>query len=145
SQRALEAVGITYTHPNWYLSAWCHLREEYRIFKLNRIENIKTTTDKHTKIHPPLESLLGCEDHHCLIEVVLQTSKEVSKHYADRCYFMGLAEEKELENGQMEQTYMAYSLESLARWVLANADTTTVIRPIEIKGIIKQIIKNLDL
>ncbi|WP_165045863.1 YafY family protein, partial [Dysgonomonas sp. ZJ709] len=42
SQRALEAVGITYTHPNWYLSAWCHLREEYRIFKLNRIENIKT-------------------------------------------------------------------------------------------------------
>lgn len=145
SKRALEAVGITYSHPRWYLSAWCHLRKEYRMFRLDRIGNIKTTENKHTKMHPPLESLLGCDDPQCLIEVVLHTSKEVSKHFADRCYFMGLTCEKELENGQIEQIYMAYSLESLARWVLANADTTTVIRPVEVKDIIKQIIKNLDL
>jgi len=145
SKRSLEAVGVSYTHPRWYLSAWCHLREEYRMFRLDRIGNIETTCNKHTKMHPPLESLLGCDDPQCLIEVVLHTSKEVSKHSADRCHFMGLTEEKELANGQIEQTYMAYSLEGLARWVLANADTTTVIKPIEIKGIIKKIIKNLDL
>lgn len=145
SRRALEAIGITYTHPSWYLSAWCHLREEYRIFRLDRINDIEITVNKHTKTHPPLESLLGCDDPECLIEVVLHTSKEVAKHCADNCYYMGLTEEKDLENGQIEQIYMAYSLEPLARWVLANADTTTVIRPVEIKDIIKQIIKNLDL
>lgn len=145
SKRALEAVGITYSHPRWYLAAWCHLRKEYRMFRLDRISNIKTTGDEHTKGHPPLESLLGCDDPQCLIEVVLHTTKEVSKHFADRCYFMGLTEEKELANGQIEQTYMAYSLEGLARWVLANADTTTVVRPAEIKDIIKQIIQKLDL
>jgi hypothetical protein len=37
---------------------------------------------------------------------------------------------------------MAYSLEPLARWMLANADMTTVISPIEIKDIIKQIISD---
>ena len=58
---------------------------------------------------------------------------------------MGLTEEKELENGQIEQTYMAYSLNPLARWALANADTTTVVTPVEVKDIMKQIIKNLDL
>jgi len=145
SKRALEAVGVSYSHPRWYLTAWCHLREEYRMFRLDRIKNIKTTGNEYTKMHPPLESLLGCDTPQCLIEVVLHTSKEVSKHFADRCYSMGLTEEKELANGQIEQTYMAYSLEGLARWVLANADTTTVIRPVEIKDIIKQIIKNLDL
>ncbi|MFV0418359.1 MAG: helix-turn-helix transcriptional regulator [Dysgonomonas sp.] len=145
SKRALEAVGITYSHPRWYLSAWCHLRDEYRMFRLDRISNIKTTSNKHTKGHPPLESLLGCDDPQCLTEVILHTSKEIAKHFADQCYFLGLTKEKELANGQIEQTYMAYSLEGLARWVLANADTTTVVKPVEIKAIIKQIIKKLDL
>ncbi|MDH6305170.1 putative DNA-binding transcriptional regulator YafY [Parabacteroides sp. PF5-5] len=144
SKRALEAVGISYSHPRWYLSAWCHLREEYRMFRLDRISNIRTTDNKHTKAHPPLDSLLDCVDSQCLIEVVLLTSKEVSKQFADRCYFMGLTNEKELADGRIEQTYMAYSLEGLARWVLANADTTTVIKPFEIKDIIKQIIQKLD-
>ena len=145
SRRLLEAVGVTYSYPNWYLSAWCHLREEYRMFKIDRIESIETKTDKRTKIHPPLESLLGADDAQCLTEVVLHTSKEVSRYNADRCYFMGLTGEKELADGQIEQTYMAYSLEPLARWVLANTDTTTVISPIEVKNIIRQIIKKLDL
>ena len=145
SRRALEAVGITYSHPRWYLSAWCHLREEYRMFRLDRISNIKTTIDKQTKEHPPLESLLGYDDPQLLIEAVLHTSKEVARYNADKCYYMGLTHELELENGKIEQTYMTYSLEALARWVLANADTTSVVHPLEIKNIIKQIIKNLDL
>lgn len=144
SKRALEAVGITYSHPNWYLSAWCHLRKEYRMFRLDRIDNIKITADKQTRVHPPLESLIGNDNPQCLIKVVLRTSKEVAKYNADRCYFFGLTEEKELANGQIEQTYMAYSLEPLARWALANADTTTVVSPAEINDIIKQIIKNIN-
>ena len=146
SKRALEAVGISYTHPHWYLSAWCHIREEYRVFRLDRINHIETTNNKQTKVHPPLMSILGVDDSQCLMEVILHTSKEVARYYADRCYFMGLIKEKELENGLIEQTYMAYSPEPLARWVLANADTTSVISPAEeLKNIIKQIIKNLDL
>ena len=146
SKRALEAVGITYTHPHWYLSAWCYLRDDYRLFRLDRIEHIEITNDKQTKIHPPLKSLLGVDNPQCLTEVVLHTSKEVARYNADRCYFMGLIEEKELANGLIKQTYMAYSLEPIARWVLSNADTTSVISPAkEVKGIIKRIIGNLDL
>ncbi len=146
TRRSLEAVGITYSYPNWYLSAWCHLRKEYRVFRLDRISNIVTTAEKQTKVHPSLESLLGgIDDPQCLTEVILHTSKEVSRYNADRCYFMGLTGEKELDDGRIEQTYMAYSLEPLARWVLANTDTTTVISPVEVKNIIKQIIKKLDL
>lgn len=144
SKRALEAVGISYSHPNWYLSAWCHLREEYRMFRLDRMEDIRTTDKKQTKVHPSLESLLGVDDPECLREVILRTSKEVARYNADRCFFMGLTEEKELANGQIEQKYMAYALEPLARWVLANADTTTVVSPVEIKDIIKQIIQKLN-
>lgn len=146
SKRDLEAVGITYSYPHWYLSAWCHLRKEYRMFRLDRISNINTTNTSHSKTHPPLESLLSEVDSpQCLTEVILLTTKDTAKYNADKCYFMGLAEEKELTNGQIEQTYMTYSLEPLARWALANADTTSVISPNEVKDIIKQIIKKLNL
>jgi len=144
SLRDLEAVGISYSHPSWYLSAWCHLRSAYRIFRLDRIKTIKITDREHTKNHPPLESILACPDaFQCLQKVVLHTSKDVARYNADRCCFMGLTNEKEIADGQIEQTYMAYSLEPLARWVLANADTTTVVSPVEIKDIIKQIVKHL--
>lgn len=146
SHRSLEAVGVTYSHPNWYLSAWCHLREEYRVFRLDRIEDIVLTTKTHTKVHPTLESLLNeTDDLMCLQKVILRTSKEVARYHADRCYFMGLTEEKELANGEIEQTYRSYSLEPIARWILSNADTTTVVSPVEVKEIIKQIIKKSDL
>ncbi len=111
------------------------------MFRLDRIGNIKITDGKHTKRHPPLESLLGVDDPQCLQEVIVRTSKEVARHHADRCYFMGLTEEKELPGGEIEQTYMAYSFEILARWVLSNADTTTVVRPAQVKDIIKQILQ----
>ena len=145
SKRLLEAVGISYSHPNWYLSAWCHLRSEYRMFRLDRINNVAITADSYSKTHPSLESLLmEVDDPGCLREVVLLTSKEVARYYADRCHFMGLRSERELADGRIEQTYMAYSLEPLARWVLGNADTTSVVSPIEIKDIIKQIIQHFD-
>ncbi len=145
SKRALEAVGISYSHPHWYLSAWCHLREEYRMFRLDRISKILNTDRGHTRVHPPLESLIGVDDPQCLKEVVLRTRKEVARSNADRCFYMGLTEEKELPDGEVEQTYMAYSYDPLARWVLANADTTTVVRPGEVKEIIKEIIKKMNL
>ena len=146
SKRLLEAVGISYSHPNWYLSAWCRLRGEYRMFRLDRIAGVGTTAEKHSRVHPSLESLLaGPDDPQCLREVVLLTSKEVAKYHADKCHFMGLTGERELADGRIEQTYMAYSLEHLARWVLSNADTTSVVSPAEIKDIIRQIIKNSDL
>lgn len=145
TKRMLEAVGITYSHPNWYLSAWCYLRKEYRLFRLDRIGHIEVTTMSQTKVHPPLESLLGCDDPQQLQKVVLCTSKSVARSHADHCYFMGLTSERVLDDEQVEQTYMAYSLESLARWVLANADTTTVVTPPEVNVIIKQILKKLVL
>ena len=145
SGREIEAVGITYSYPYWYLTAWCHLRSEYRTFRLDRISCLAVTTKPHTKEHPPLKSLVGHDDTECLTEVIIRTTKEKAKQTADTSYFMGLVNEKELPDGRIEQTYMSYSIETMARWVLANADTTTVVSPPEVTDRIKQIIRHLEL
>jgi predicted DNA-binding transcriptional regulator YafY len=61
-RREVEAVGMTFSHPNWYLAAWCHLRGEYRTFRLDRIRSIEPTGRAHTiATHTPLRVLM--KDH----------------------------------------------------------------------------------
>ncbi len=143
--REVEAVGVTYSHPYWYLTAWCHLRGEYRTFRMDRVEGVAPTGKPHTREHPPLELLAGQDDGGCLTEVVIRTSRELARRTADACYYMGLVEERELSDERVEQVYMTYSVESMARWVLSNADTTTVVSPSEVNEIIKRILKNIAL
>ena len=37
TRRAVEPVAVLGVHPNWYLWAWCRLRQEPRAFRLDRI------------------------------------------------------------------------------------------------------------
>jgi predicted DNA-binding transcriptional regulator YafY len=146
SRREVEAVGVTFSNPFWYLTAWCHLRGEYRTFRLDRIDGLSVADRIHTIAdHPPLESLVGRDGYACLTKVVIRTSGETARRYRDTNYFMGLVEESESEDGYVEQTYMSYSTETMARWVLSHADTTAVVEPEEVNELIRRIVKDVTL
>ncbi|RFS15635.1 YafY family protein [Emticicia sp. C21] len=40
SRRQVEAIGLVFYAFSWHMIAWCHLREEYRDFKVSRIQSI---------------------------------------------------------------------------------------------------------
>lgn len=139
SDREIEAVGVSFISNYWYLTAYCHLRGEYRNFRLDRIEELIETEKTFSREHPPLAEL-GYEcDNSCLTKVVMHTTRETSLAMGDRKYYYGLISETE-QNSIVEQTYMAYSTESIARWALSYIDTTTVIEPEEVKEKIKEIL-----
>ncbi len=53
SSREIEAAGVIFSHPYWYLTAWCHLRGEYRMFRIDRIDHLSPTGNRHTiEQHP---------------------------------------------------------------------------------------------
>ncbi|TCC94242.1 YafY family transcriptional regulator [Pedobacter frigiditerrae] len=43
SKREVEPIGLIFYAFSWHLIAWCHLRNEYRDFKVNNIINVKCT------------------------------------------------------------------------------------------------------
>ncbi len=145
SRREVEAVGVTFSNPYWYLTAWCHLRGQYRTFRLDRIDNLTPTDRAHTIAeHPPLEQLVEHDDDlACLTRVVIRTDAATARRHRDANYFMGLVQEHELADGSVQQTYMSYSIEAMARWVLAHADTTRVVEPEAVNEYIQTIIKHL--
>src|SRR4051812_37005308 len=40
SKRKIEPIGLIFYAFSWHVIAWCHLREDYRDFKLSRITNL---------------------------------------------------------------------------------------------------------
>lgn len=41
SKRQVEAIGLVFYAFNWHLIAWCHLRKEYRDFRVSRIKKVR--------------------------------------------------------------------------------------------------------
>lgn len=145
TERTVEAVGVSYFYPYWYLIAYCHLRNEYRNFRLDRIEKIDPAGFSFTRPHPPLKDLLPDFDSDCrLIKVVLRTTSTTAELMGNGKFNFGIVSEKEVDEGVVEQTYMSWSLDSIARWTLSFADTTRVVEPEELREKIKQIIKNIE-
>lgn len=42
SKREVEAIGLIFYAFNWHLIAWCHLRNEYRDFRVSRIVEVRS-------------------------------------------------------------------------------------------------------
>ncbi len=130
TERMIDAVGVSYIYPYWYLSAYCHWRNEYRYFRLDRIEALKTTDNLFSRNHPSLKALLAdIDDPSCLTEVVLQTTAETVLKMGDRKYHAGLVSEIKSDNHTIQQVYMTYSLDIMTEWVLPFYDTVTVVKP----------------
>ena len=49
SQRHVEPLGLIFYAFSWHLVAWCHVRKDYRDFKVNRILQLKNTGDGFIK------------------------------------------------------------------------------------------------
>lgn len=49
SKREVEPIGLIFYAFSWHLIGWCHLRNEYRDFKINHILSIRTTPDPFKK------------------------------------------------------------------------------------------------
>src|SRR6476659_5902469 len=51
--RKLEPIGIYYMGSHWYLVAFCQMRNDYRNFRTDRIQQVKITSEPMAKTHPP--------------------------------------------------------------------------------------------
>lgn len=43
SNRFIEPIGLVFYAFSWHVIAWCHLRSEYRDFKISRIQQLRLT------------------------------------------------------------------------------------------------------
>lgn len=62
SKRQAEPIGLIFYAFTWHLIAWCHMREDYRDFKISRILRLRNTDipfkrSSHTSLDDYMKSL----------------------------------------------------------------------------------------
>jgi predicted DNA-binding transcriptional regulator YafY len=129
SERTIEPVGIFHDHNNWYVFGFCHLRNDYRQFRTDRIEAITKTEIPFTKEHETLETYLNKEQQHPTTKVRLLIDKKISKYLAYEKKYHGFVSQKNVGDS-IEMTFLSRDIDNgFARWFLMFGDYATILEP----------------
>ncbi|MFN3998468.1 helix-turn-helix transcriptional regulator [Algoriphagus sp.] len=144
AKRIIEPVGVYYSFEQWYLIAWCRLRNDYRNFRIDRIQELQILdknyrTDSHPKLKDFLDQVRHTENL-TQIEIFVPTSSE--KYIREQKYNHGFVTEKWTESG-IEMTFVTSSMEGFIRWMLMMADKIKIISPPEAKARMRELIEEI--
>lgn len=134
SSRHVEAVGVYYAFDQWYLIGWCRLRNDYRTFRLDRINRL-TILDKtyDPRPHPTLKEYLDkVRSAENLVQVVIAVPFPTEKYLRAQKYNQGFVMEKRMED-HVEMTFMTSHLEGFIRWAICMGDKIKILSPPEAK------------
>lgn len=143
--RKVEPLGLLVMGRNWYLAGWCHLRKDYRMFRLDRFESFKLTGEKIPQ--PAKHSLKEFHErnlHHEkeLKEITVWFDMEIARYVGDQKYWHGWAWEKVTDDG-VEMTFLTPSIDYTARWLLTWGTSIKILRSEEMKVAMQQISESL--
>lgn len=129
SRRSLEPIGLFHYSWHWHLIAWCRLREDYRDFRLDRIQSIQPRSERFTRrsrltLRQYLEERPGQE---MLEEVELLFSPEAARFVEEQRYLFGYIDETRRDDG-VSMRFLPPVPDYLARWLLQYTDEVQVIR-----------------
>lgn len=142
-RRKAEPIGIYYQGSRWYMVAFCHLRNDYRNFRTDRISKLVVTDEKITKTHPPLQDFLrrmtAKKD---LRKVVIDVESDVVKYLGEQKYYNGFVRE-EPRGSHVRMTFLTASLTGFARWFLLFGDVAEILEPVELKDLVTGLAENI--
>lgn len=145
TQRDVEPLGLLIRDNYWYLAAWCRLRTDYRLFRVDRIKHYEKTGDRLSD--PPDHSLQefleqSLHEEQDLQEVIVRFDQEMIRYMGDQKYYRGWVSEERVNDG-VEMTFLTSSIEYFARWLLMWGDGVTIQQPARLKDRVQELSKKL--
>jgi len=144
TQRCIEPIGVFYLDNYWHLIAWCHMRNDYRDFRFDRITDLLVTEqhfqDKHPSLKTYLEKMYQDKD---LSKITIRVNLQAARHLGEQKYYHGFTGEKETDEG-MEMYFLTSSLEGFARWYLMFADHAKIISPENVRARVRSLISQIS-
>ena len=145
SQRRIEPCGVIYLSNYWHLIAFCLERNDYRDFRLDRIQDIDLTSDKFTRQHPSLKEYLKKSYRESpLEEVVLHVDKSIIGYLGEQKYYHGFVSETMIDDKTMEMNFMTTSLDGMTHWYMMFATYATIVKPQKLKENVKAMLEKIS-
>lgn len=140
SIRQIEAYYLIFKWSNWYVWGWCKMRQDFRLFKLNRMEELSLGETVFTGRNCPLPDLSDKKVFSGGIEVKALFQPEyrwrLVEEYGPYCY-------TEQEDGRLLFRSNYTNRDYLINWLFSFRDGVELIEPEDIREEIGRIIENM--
>jgi predicted DNA-binding transcriptional regulator YafY len=142
-KRRVEPVGIYYMGSHWYLVAFCQLRNDYRNFRTDKIEELVITGETVAKTHPPLQSFMKeMSAERQMHKVVIEVEADIVKYLGEQKYYNGFVKE-ENAGDHTRMTFLTGSLMGFSRWLMLFADHARIMEPVRLNEMVAEIAENI--
>ncbi|MCB2378443.1 YafY family transcriptional regulator [Hymenobacter sp. BT635] len=135
STRDIEPIGL-YLSQQWHVVAYCRLRQAFRNFRLDRIQQVDLSPEVFAPRLETLQQYWAAEaDRRQKEKVVVRFQPAAMlpatlQRLHDTKHQYGWAHEHPLPAGELEMTLFLGSLPYLATWLLPYAGAVTVVEPL---------------
>ncbi|MEH6306803.1 YafY family protein [Olivibacter sp. CPCC 100613] len=133
TRRLIEPVGVFHQHHSWHVIGFCHLRNDYRQFRTDRIEEIKNTELPFERKHQPLDFYLVQKDQPTTTSVRIAVEKDMAKYLQWDRNFYGFVSEERFSDKVIMNFEVRDTDEAFSRWFLMFADKATILEPSSLK------------
>ncbi len=145
TERVVEPIGLCYYSANWHLIGWCRLRQDYRDFRVGRIQRLQVKEESfekktHQSLQQYLDSVMNAYNLH---EVVVRVNKNVLKYIKDQKYYYGFVREEDAGD-YCRMHFMVGSFESFGRWLLTFTDSVIAESPEQLLTVMQKFIDQLN-
>ncbi len=136
AERDVEPVGIYSGGPYWYLIAYCRLRDGYRNFRTDRVQNIEVLTQRFSAQHPALQSFIEqTRQERTLQKAVIRLDRTAICFLGEQHYYHGFVSQTDAGE-QIEMTFLTDSLPGLAHWCMIYGEVVDIVEPVELKELV---------
>jgi predicted DNA-binding transcriptional regulator YafY len=144
NNRKVDPLGLVYYSNTWHLIGFCKLRNDMRDFRVDRILNLKITTDcgsikKNDELKKYFKKIWEMGE---LTEVTVWFDNSIASSLASVKNYFGYVDEKVKGNG-VEMNFAVNDYNYIARWLLSYSDKIKIIKPMELKQIMVDLVQSL--
>ncbi|HPW40548.1 MAG TPA: YafY family protein [Bacillota bacterium] len=142
TNRRVEPYTLVLKGQKWYLYAWCHTRQDFRLFKLSRMRELEVTTAVYQPKKVPMERLDWEEPwstSESMVSLRLVFEKEMESIVTE---WFGESVEK-LEDGRLLANALLPENNWLYGFILSFGAGVEVIEPLHIRKILAEISKQI--
>ncbi len=144
TERNIEPIGVFFKDDQWYMIAYCHLRNDYRNFRLDRIEQIKLTNKRFKIDHPTLKDYLQQVSKSKQLETIIISFENSVVRYTDlRKYYFGYVNSDSTGN-KTTMTFLTNQIDEMAHWLLMFIDQIEIVSPETLSQKVKSLVIKLQ-
>lgn len=143
TQREIEPVNVFYANGFWYAQGYCHMRREYRHFRIDRLLRVYNTGKSYTQKHEEVHNYFKEYDSRPKVKVRILVHKQFARYLINSKLNFGFTSQVEKGN-YMEMFFATCEIEeAFPRWFISFADHAEIIEPEQLKINVKAILKKI--